>query len=121
MKRPNRLFPKIPRPMERKEKIALTDLRSEIERSRLEMVRATSECKASVDVLSAEVRGNLKALNRTTQELTKRIVGGPGNPGLENSITRMEVQLKQVWWLWSVIGAVALVLLAQIIGWFKVA
>lgn len=107
--------------MERKEKIALTDLRSEIEKSRLEMIRATSECKASVDVLSAEVRGNLKALNRTTQELARRVIGGPGNQGLENSITRMEVQLKQVWWLWSVIGAVALVLLAQIIGWFKTA
>ena len=107
--------------MTREEKKTLNDLRSEIEKSRMEMVRATSECKASVDVLAAEVRGNLKALNRTTQELTKRLVGEPGNPGLENSITRMEVQLKQVWWLWSVIGAVALVLLAQIIGWFQIA
>ena len=92
---------------------------SEIEKSRIEMVRATSECKSSVDLLAAEVKGNLKALNRSSQDLLLRIIGSPDSPGMATKLAKVEEQMKHVWWLWSVIGAIALALLAEIVGWIK--
>ena len=105
--------------MKRNQRSDLSDLRAEIEKSRIEMVRATTACTASVDLLAAEVKGNLKSLNRSSQDLLLRIIGSPDSPGMATKLAKVEEQMKHVWWLWSVIGAITLALLAEIVGWIK--
>ncbi len=105
--------------MKRNQRSSLEDLRSEIEQSRIEMVRATSACTAAVELLAVEVKGDLRALKNTSQDLLLRIIGSPDSPGMAMKLAKVEEQMKHVWWLWSVIGAITLALLAEIVGWIK--